>query len=533
VRYYSLNGFELAQEIPVPAQTLFVHGRGDSLFSVTVGGSNAVVTRIANPALGAESNLPPVAAFTHSPAAPLPGESIFFDASGSTDDADIGGTLRYRWDWDSDGVYDTPWGSTATISHAFARSGVKEVTLQVADRFGEANSIGRRVEVQYHPNRVVQQLELQFAPADIVFDSRRPVAYATDPARKRIVRIQLATGLIDQELSFALTPGAIALSPDGVRLYVALVRLRSADQEGSGAFAAIDPEAFTAAQSLDLPMDPFDLVATDTGRIVVTSGSGQWTQVRSFRVDTGEQLGSAQVYYLGRIALHPSQTAFYVATTALNPPSFARFDLDPVTGSITAGGSSGSANGEVFPDPNGTRLLTSAGTILRASTNPAEDLQVLRQLIEGSFWSVGYDPTNALTFAVGELWAASGQRMLFQFSGPDLDPGRATPVPGNIWMVHAAAPFLYTVAYETDRAVIERWFHPTIEVRLSPIGAAPTGEFELSAAGWPGRIIVLEGSSNLIDWVAISTNTIGAAPLVLRDPQPSMTRRFYRTKLTP
>jgi hypothetical protein len=146
-----------------------------------------------------------------------------------------------------------------------------------------------------------------------------------------------------------------------------------------------------------------------------------------------------------------------VATTAVNPPSFTKFGLDPVTGALTVGGSSGSANGEVFPDPNGTRLLTSAGTALRASANPAEDLQLLRQLLEGSLWSVSYDPANGLTFAIGELLGGFEPMLLFQFGGPDLNLNRSTPIGSNVRMVHASAPFLYTVAYEANRAVIQRW----------------------------------------------------------------------------
>src|SRR5439155_1564800 len=172
---------------------------------------------------------------------------------------------------------------------------------------------------------------------------------ASDPARKRIVRVQLATGLIDQELSFALTPGAIALTPDGTRLVLALVRQRSADREGSGAVAEIDPVAFAIVRQRDLPMDPFDLVATD--------------------------------------------------------------------------------------------------------------------------------------------------------------------------------------AYEANRAVIQRWIHPTSEIVLTPLGQASGSGFQVRAAGWPGREIVLEGSPDLIVWLPISTNSIGDGPLLIRDLQPAPAGRFYRARI--
>ena len=143
---------------------------------------------------------------------------------------------------------------------------------------------------------------------------------------------------------------------------------------------------------------------------------------------------------------------------------------------------------------------------------------------------MSYDPANGLTFAVGELWGGVGQMLLFQFGGPDLNLNRSTPIGSNVRMVHVSAPFLYTVAYEANRAVIQRWIHPTSEIVLTPLGQAGSS-FEVRAAGWPGREIVLEGSPDLIVWLPISTNSIGDGPLLIRDLQPAPAGRFYRARI--
>lgn len=86
-------------------------------------------------AAGFAFNEPPVAVFVYSPDAPLAGQSVYFDATGSYDPD---GTIdRYEWDFTGDGRFDA---SGVTATWAFPEPGTYPVTLFVVDNAG---TVGR------------------------------------------------------------------------------------------------------------------------------------------------------------------------------------------------------------------------------------------------------------------------------------------------------------------------------------------------------------------------------------------------------
>ncbi|MFX1568654.1 MAG: NosD domain-containing protein [Promethearchaeota archaeon] len=62
------------------------------------------------------------------------GMLIVFDASGSTDVE--GDQLQFRWDFDSDGIWDTSWSNDPLASHIYADNGIYNVILAVMDNEG-------------------------------------------------------------------------------------------------------------------------------------------------------------------------------------------------------------------------------------------------------------------------------------------------------------------------------------------------------------------------------------------------------------
>jgi PKD repeat protein len=91
------------------------------------------------------TNRPPAAALDYSPSAPTVGESVAFDASGSTD-AD-GQVATYEWDFDGDGVVDATT-TTPRATHAYGSTGAYDASLTVVDDDGATDAATRTVTVE-------------------------------------------------------------------------------------------------------------------------------------------------------------------------------------------------------------------------------------------------------------------------------------------------------------------------------------------------------------------------------------------------
>ncbi len=93
------------------------------------------------------ADTPPTACFSATPASGTNQISFQFDASCSTDLQDQQESLQTRWDWETDGTWDTEYSTTKTASHSFATVGTKTITVEVKDTEGQTNSTTRQVTV--------------------------------------------------------------------------------------------------------------------------------------------------------------------------------------------------------------------------------------------------------------------------------------------------------------------------------------------------------------------------------------------------
>jgi YD repeat-containing protein len=124
------------------AQTLFGKGSLDEV---------AIYNRALNSSEVAahfESSIgkPPVASFTASPNPVAAGISSSFDASASSDPD--GAVVKYEWDLDGNGSYETDTGETPSASKSYAVAGDVPVGLRVTDNIGETTTTTRTVTVQ-------------------------------------------------------------------------------------------------------------------------------------------------------------------------------------------------------------------------------------------------------------------------------------------------------------------------------------------------------------------------------------------------
>jgi len=85
-------------------------------------------------------NQPPTCAFTFSPTNPTLEDTVFFDASGTTDPD--GTVVRYEWNF---GDGSTAVTTTPTVSHVYTRKGTYTVTLRAFDNDGAFCSTTRTI----------------------------------------------------------------------------------------------------------------------------------------------------------------------------------------------------------------------------------------------------------------------------------------------------------------------------------------------------------------------------------------------------
>ena len=81
-------------------------------------------------------NTPPTALFDFDPEFGDVFTDYAFIASDSWDLEDAVDTLEVRWDWESDGTYDTGWSTVKTENHQFTTAGTYNVTVEVRDSQG-------------------------------------------------------------------------------------------------------------------------------------------------------------------------------------------------------------------------------------------------------------------------------------------------------------------------------------------------------------------------------------------------------------
>jgi PKD domain len=91
------------------------------------------------------ANRAPVAAAVASPAVLGPGRTVTFDASGSSDPE--GQQLRYEWDLDGNGSFETPGGTSPTATRAYPSSTTLTARVRVSDPHGATGVAGAAVRV--------------------------------------------------------------------------------------------------------------------------------------------------------------------------------------------------------------------------------------------------------------------------------------------------------------------------------------------------------------------------------------------------
>ena len=496
-----VHSYNLVTRLPIGSRPMsgagsFLGVGGDNIY---VAIPDATVTRLEffqHPAPGGATNTAPTAAFTITPGS---GGTILddftLDASTSTDREDPATTLSYRWDFDNDGAWDTPFLSSPVTTHRFDVAGTKYVRLQVRDPLGLVAETIRFVNVGSAPGTEAPAFVLPFVPNDVVFDPARPYMYASVASAKTVYLINLQTGFIEHEFSFTTMPSPMTLTPDGSRLFVGLLtRAYSSSANHDGYVASIDLATQVKDREFHIGEDPYDLVATSNGQLVVSTGSGSSSGfVRVFDAVTGQQLGvtsSADVRY--RLTLHPSEGKVYVADTISSPSDILRYDVTAAGGISRKWDSPYNGehrmSGNVWASPRGDLLVTRGGDVYTAGDAQLSDMIYVSALSAGSITDLAWDAARSVIFTI------EGSMLRYYNLISRLEIGNL-PLSGAGSFLGVSGGRVYAGITLGTSTRIESYAHPAL---AGAVNTAPTPRFAMTPAsgGTPLTDYVFDASSS-------------------------------------
>ncbi len=193
-----------------------------------------------------------------------------------------------------------------------------------------------------------------------------------------------ATGKI-RRLTMNLVPERIYFYNN--ELYVALLKgIHSSywwNEDQEGAIAIINTDTFTLAEQFDIDMDPFDIVA-DGKSIYVSSGSGQWGNIKGYSRETLlETSKSRLVYEKSFLEMHPSLDKLYATTMALSPTDIESYFI--VDGKISTGYDSPDYDDyrltkQITISPDGKYIFNDSGVVMIAADAKPMNMRYLTKL---------------------------------------------------------------------------------------------------------------------------------------------------------
>ena len=386
------------------------------IYTIDVGAETTVFLKYPHPALDAAGNTPPSAAFAITPAGAVSTQTALqFDASISGDPQDALANLRFRWDIGDDGTWDTDWLADPVLTYQYELGGTKRVRLQVKDTFALVSDQLQTINVAFAAGTGAagtqwSAFDLPFVASDLLFDPSRPYLYATSGPEKRLYFISLDTGLIEKAIPFDHEPRALAMSPDGSRLYVALLLPGShssswEDGTHEAYIARVDLAAQTLLSIVHITEDPYDMLATADGQLIVSSASGQHTYVRVFDGATGDEISAiGAVFQKTRLALHPSGKRAYGANRGLTPSDIQRYDILSGNSLYYPGNSPYHGeypmNGDVWVSPLGDRLFVAGGDVFTSNEDFGLDMLHVQRLTSGGIAEMAFDSRLPLAVTV-------------------------------------------------------------------------------------------------------------------------------------
>lgn len=249
-------------------------------------------------------------------------------------------------------------------------------------------------------------IRLNFEVTDSVMDPTKPIIYITDKNNKKLHLVNYKTKET-KEITFDLWPESVTYANG--EIYVSLLKgNHSSDwwnEDQEGAVAIVDLENFTTVEQFDIDIDPFDIVVDKDEYIYITSGSGQWTYMKSYNRQTKQEIKSTTIRQMSYAKIHPIINRIYTIDTDSSPRDMTAYNIlkGDFTDPVYPGGYDSPYHGD-YPmgknfkiSPDGKYILNSAGTIFTCNDDKTEDMIYVNSLSK-EFTDIAFDINNGRFF---------------------------------------------------------------------------------------------------------------------------------------
>jgi WD40 repeat protein/mono/diheme cytochrome c family protein len=266
--------------------------------------------------------------------------------------------------------------------------------------------------------RPARQLSLPGTPGELFLSPDGRWLYTATFAQSKLIRVD-ANGLKRAgEISLIPDAEAMTMTPDGKTLVVVSSRR---DRAGRGTVQVIDAVQWKTRKSFEIVAVPYDVAADDRGRIYLSGGAGDWTDVAVVDARTGQILARwGGVWTRSLLRLSSDQRKLLAATQGVTPGSVdafsipARFDEKPKPTPSPAR-KAYPLGGPFVVSPDGL-VLCRSGAVLHAS-------DLTYELAVKPFLAAAFAPRQKTTFLTTEdgsllvLGADLKTRSRFRLSG--------------------------------------------------------------------------------------------------------------------
>jgi hypothetical protein len=292
------------------------------------------------------------------------------------------------------------------------------------------------------------KLPLSFQVADAAYDPVKPVVYLTDQANKMLWSVNYQTGE-SASLSFQYAPESLTFANG--ELYVSLL-ISGHKYNGSteaGAVAIVDPDSLALENQFPVNIDPYDIEA-DTDYIYITSGSNQWTKIKSYSRATKQEVSYSTIRAWSYEKLHPTLNRIYAIDTDSSPRDFTAYNLSNgiFTDASYPGGYNSPYHGE-YPmasnfriSPDGKYLFNGAGTIFNCDVRPTSDM-LYKYTLDSRFSDIVFDLEDNV------FYTAAANHLIAMYDYGTLQRIGQTPIDENVMSMNLSGDTL-TAVCKTD-----------------------------------------------------------------------------------